>query len=47
MEHKFPNIQTAFEILSYFILTLVLRGRSNWIATKNNACPNFGSKSNK
>ena len=49
MEHKFANIQTAFNLF----LTLVLRDQSKCRASKNehgegyNAHPNFRSKSNK
>ena len=49
VEHKFENIQTAFDILS----KLVLRDHSKWGANKNehkegdNAHPNFSSKSSK
>ena len=49
MEHKFPIIKTAFDILS----TLVLRDHSKWRANKNklgegnNAHQNFCYKNNK
>ena len=49
MEHKFPDIKTAFDFLS----TLVLRDQSKWRTNKNkngegyNAHPKVRSKSHK